>query len=504
MGNGTVRRWWTGGKAVGVAGATVAVALMGIVAPASAAPKAPQPAADSPIKHIVVIFQENHTFDNLLGKLCVEVQEGMINRGGADDSCDGVTTGTLSTGQTVTLQSAPDFVPAVNHGIAGQQTAIAKGKMDGFNLINGCTGSNYVNCYAQYDPLSGPCESANGSCITNVAALAEKYVISDHTFEFEATPSWAGHMVLASASMDGFQGYIPKEPSEDTPQPVSVGPGWGCDSGFNEPWGPNGILVPSCVPNSAGSLGPNWASYTGPKAPYIPTIFDELQTAGLTWKIYGGAGKPGSEVGFSGDGWAWAICPTFAECLYSSQRENLVPNTDILTDAADGTLPSYAIVTPTVLESQHNDTLMSEGDNWIGQVMTALMASPEWSSTAVLLTWDDCGCFYDHVNPRTYNSDWGIRLPMIIVSPWAKAGYTDTKPTNLAGILAFVEGTFHLPHLSTEDATAYDYSGSFCYHPSTDGCTNVGDSPLKMSTMGVPRLTPEQVKLSIAAGKEAT
>lgn len=465
-------------------------------------------AGSSPVKHVIIILQENHSFDNLLGKFCAEVKSAAIQRGGADDPCDGVTTGKISTGQTVPLVSAPDFVPTASHSVVGQQEAIDDGKMDGFNTTNGCEGgpSLYDNCYNQYDPLSGPCESANGSCITNVAALATKYAVSDRTFELAATPSWAGHMVFATATMDGFKGDIPSSPSahQDAPQPVAVGPGWGCDSGFSTPWGPNDALVPSCIPDSNGSLGPNWANYTGLKAPYVPTIFDELDAKGLTWRIYGGDGKPVTKTGFGGDGWAWAICPTFAQCLYSQQRNDLVPATDVVTDASGGDLPSFAIVTPTVANSQHNDDLMSEGDNWIGQVMSALMASPEWSSTAVFLTWDDCGCFYDHVNPLTYNATWGLRVPMIIVSPYAKPGYTDSHPTTFAGVLAYAEHTLGLAPLNSDDATAYDYSGAFCYDPAKAGCRQVGTALLHMARTGLTKLTAAQRRLSAESGEDDT
>jgi phospholipase C len=482
----------------------LAVPLASVAGAATTPAVSPSKAQPSPIKHVVIILQENHSFDNVLGKFCAEVADHKVKRGGSDDQCDGATSGPLSTGQVVQLESAPNFVPTADHSVAGQQVDIDNGKMDGFNLTSGCTGTMYPDCYNQYDPLSGPCKSATGSCITNVASLASRYVVSDHTFELAATPSWAGHLVFATASTDGFVGTIPTPPGTGTPQPVTHGPGWGCDSGDSTEWGPSQILVPSCVPDSTGSLGPNWLGYTGPKAPYVETIFDEFDAKGLPWRIYGGLGAPLPKVGFAGDGWTWAICPSFAECLYSQQRGDLVPATNVLTDAAAGNLPAFSIITPLVANSQHNDDLMSTGDNWIGTVMTSLMDSPEWSSTAVFLTWDDCGCFYDHVSPLPYSSTWGLRVPMIIVSPYAKPGYTDRTPTTFAGILAFAEKTFGLPALNTADGTAYDYSGSFCYNPATAGCSNVGTSPTPMVTTPAPALTPAQLKLSIESGKDDT
>src|ERR1019366_10408424 len=206
---------------------------------------------------------------------------GTLVRPGKNARCDGATSGTTSTGTTVPLASAADYVPFDDHSVVGQQRNIDGGKMDGFSLDPNCSG-NLATCYSQFDPLTGPCTA--GSCIPNYAALAKHFTVSDRTFESYASPSWAGHLVWATAIQDGFYGTNPIS-STTGPQPLSLGSGWGCDSGRVTPWGPSQILVPSCVPNASGSLGPNWAGDTGPRAPYVPTNFDELAAKGLSWKI---------------------------------------------------------------------------------------------------------------------------------------------------------------------------------------------------------------------------
>jgi phospholipase C len=209
----------------------------------------------------------------------------------------------------------------------------------------------------------------------------------------------------------------------------------------------------------------------GSHATYVPTIFDRLDAVRLSWKIYGGSGGPGIATGPSG--YSWTICPTFWECLGSSQAQRLVPNSDVFTDAKNGTLPAVSFVTPISFYSEHQPASVSAGDNWVGSVVSAIMASPDWSSTAIFLTWDDCGCFYDHVNPLQYNSDWGVRVPMIIMSPYVRAGFTDSSPATFVSMLAFIEHTFGLAPLNpcatvgkrdrtcTDDANAYDYSNAF-------------------------------------------
>ena len=143
----------------------------------------------------------------------------------------------------------------------------------------------------------------------------------------------------------------------------------------------------------------------------------------------------------------------------TDQNNNVVPAWKVITDAQNGRLPKFAIVTPIAENSQHNRNSMALGDNWIGSVLSAIQNGPDWSTTAVFLTWDDCGCFYDHVPPP--NSEQGIRVPMIIISPFAKARFTDSNDATFASLLAFTEHTFGLAPLNSEDGSAYDYNDSF-------------------------------------------
>jgi phospholipase C len=435
----------------------------GPVTVAVAAPQggvnAPAPFEVIPIRHVVIIDQENHAFDDVLGKFCAEVASGAIVRPGANQRCDGATTGTLPNGSTVALTREPDIPPQVSHNIQAQKTAMAGGAMNGFGTIAGCrvTDAPAYRCYTQYDPLN----PATKNPIANVAALAKRYVVFDRTFELRSTPSWLGHAVLANPDTDGFQGNNPVWQASQTVH----GAGMGCDSYRVAKWwdGAKFITVPSCIPDKQGR-GP---FFTSP-VPYIPTIFDRLEAAGRSWKIYGSTGTPTG-------GWGWTVCPTFYECLGSSQRNNLVAASTILTDAAAGTLPDLSIVTPLVGNSQHNGNSMTKGDNWIGSVVQAIQGNPTlWSTTAIFLTWDDCGCFYDHVTPP--QPDWGVRVPMIVASPWARTGGTDSTDATYASLLAFTEHTFGLTPLNTIDGGAYDYARAFAF-----------DQPLSLRPIRIKR-----------------
>jgi phospholipase C len=186
---------------------------------------------------------------------------------------------------------------------------------------------------------------------------------------------------------------------------------------------------------------------------YVPTIMDRLDGAGLSWKIYAPS-RDDPQAGYTR-----AICPTFYECLNSSQAGNMVPTSQFITDADARDLPNVSIVIPQKVDSQHNLYSMLQGDNWIASIVGAAQHdSADWGSTAVFITYDDCGCFYDHVPPP---SGLGIRVPMVIVSPWAKPGYTDSSVASFASLLAFTEHTFGLAALTEADSRAYDYRNSF-------------------------------------------
>jgi len=101
---------------------------------------------------------------------------------------------------------------------------------------------------------------------------------------------------------------------------------------------------------------------------------------------------------------------------------------------------------------------MITGDNWLADQVNAVMDGPDWSLTAIFLVYDDCGCFYDHVPPP---AGLGIRVPMVIISPYAKPGFTDSRVATYASVLAFVEHDFGLAPLAVDDQLAYDYAGSF-------------------------------------------
>jgi hypothetical protein len=472
----------------GLAAVTLAVVPLVATALANAGVGRPSEAVagDSPIQHVVFIDEENHSFNDLLGKYCVEQADGLIQRDGPNDGCIGATEATLHDGSQYALTREPDFGVYINHGTGSQQLAIDGGAMDGFDLVRQCKKGSKVRyaCLVQFDPLDGTCgQTGHADCLPNIDNYVGRFALSDHTFEFRATPSWAGHMIMADATLEHFTGRNPLGGDSTG----SGGPiGWGCDSQKYAEWNQNGdiVSIPPCIPDANGDIHPWYAEhgYAGPLADHVPTIFDRMQEAAVSWKIYGGSNPTGDPTKPTNGGYGWTICPDFWSCVGDPvQHAKLVKATTIFQDLKAGALPQVSFVTPKGGDSAHPPQSASLGDAWVGRVVKSIMHSSAWSSTAIFITYDDCGCFYDPVNPLQYNENWGVRVPMVIVSPYAKAGYTDTTPATFISVMAYIEHTFGLTPLNpcagetsflkncTDDVvdwdggSTYDYSNAFDY-----------------------------------------
>jgi phospholipase C len=171
----------------------------------------------------------------------------------------------------------------------------------------------------------------------------------------------------------------------------------------------------------------------------INSLPQELDQAGLSWKMYG-----------DNDMWD--------PLLYVRSTEDTpkIPATRIITDAESNDLPDVSFVTPdTHPESDHPPEPTQPAQDFVASVVNAIMKSPEWSSTAIFLTWDDFGGFYDHVPPPKVNGvDLGPRVPLLVISPYAKPGYISTKQGEFASFPKFIEKVFGLPSLGARDALA--------------------------------------------------
>ena len=448
----------------------------------------PAAAQASPISHVVVIYLENHSFDSLLGYWCDD-NPGRCPDGGMPSSV------TLSDGTVVTPGVMPDKIPAVSHNVASQLAAMniqgGTAQMNGWqNIQNGqCDAATGYRCVTGAEP----------SQIPNITSLAGSFALSDDFFSLADSPSWGGHLYAVAGNLDGFTGDNPVAAKGVKPQP-----GWGCDSDKVTPWiSPSGAtkMEPSCIPDYALSL-PHGGAFRATPVKQIPTILDSLNQAQLSWRIYGATRQDANDSSLA-RGYAWSICPTLAECLYTSQKNNLVPSADFQGDALNGNLPAFTVVTPggaSFTDSCHNSFSLTACDDWLGSLVSSIENGPDWDSTAVFITWDDFGGFYDQVvPPASLNANGqqpGPRLPLLIVSPYARPGYTDTTPTTFAGILAYAEHNFGLPALGANDAHAYDLSNAFDY-------SQAPRKPVAMTSRPLPRWA-QHMKITKAEADDPT
>jgi phospholipase C len=382
----------------------------------------------SPIKHVVIIYQENHTFDDVLGAVC-ESPDRVT-------PCNGYT-GPVTFEDGITAENVvqPDLVPNVAHGPRGQRHGID----NEWDHIAGCTEAPYM-CVSHVDPAAIP----------NLALWADTYTISDTTFAAGDASSFGAHVTLGAGTIDEFHGTNPVN-SRTGAEPHY---GWGCPSNKDALWGEGSrselTFEPTCIPNRQGK-----GAYRATRVPHVPSIMERMEQAGHTWHIYEGDSETEPTMGI------WSICSYFSWCWRNRwDLEHESSRADFVDAAEGGKLPDLSILIPTTGGiSQHNFSSMSKGDNYLGDMVGAVMDGPDWNSTAIFITYDDCGCFYDHVVPP---KDLGLRNPMVIISPWAKPqGVDSTRAVQPYSMLSFTQHLFDLRPLTDNVTDAYDYANAF-------------------------------------------
>jgi len=209
----------------------------------------------------------------------------------------------------------------------------------------------------------------------------------------------------------------------------------------------------------------------GPRNPPPPGAFPWtdltwlLYTHQVSWRYYVGNGGtpdcPGSEMfclskhQSSGTPGIWNPLPRFADVTQDGQLANIQPVSSFLKAARTGTLPNVSWIVPDQRNSEHPPASVRTGQAYVTRLVNAVMRSPEWDSTAIFVSWDDWGGFYDHVvPPRVGTAGYGIRVPGFMISPYAKQGTIDHQTLSFDAYLKFIED---------------DFLGGQRIDPSTDG-----------------------------------
>jgi phospholipase C len=333
---------------------------------------------------------------------------------GTFPGADGATTGMLSNGQTVSLSHMPDAYPNTNfcNGWDCAIEAIDAGKMDKFDLISGGNLSAYTQAIEQDIP--------------NYWAYARQFVLADRYFTSVHGPSLPNHLFTVAAQSGGAIS------NADGPG-VAVG----CDGT------PSGTVQ---VVNSNGNITNQSPCFD------FQTLADTLDSAGETWKYY--APDLGSAFGYikhirNSPGW----------------NTHISLDTQFLIDAQNGQLPAVSWLLPPFSASEHPPNSVCQGENWTVAQLNAVMQGPDWNSTAVFVTYDDFGGFYDHVAPpQSDQFGMGPRVPLLVVSPYAKTGYVAHTVYEHSSVLKFVETRYHLQALTPRDGLASNMFDSFDFN----------------------------------------
>jgi len=421
---------------------------------------------------------ENQSFDGMFGYAPTYCAGGSNCPGPQDcQYCmhvHGVQTAPLFGGGTHNLSEAPlaGYPADMCHTYACALADIDGGNMDGWSTEAPCTANSLhpYQCLAQYYEQDIP----------NFWTYAQTFALGDNAFESGLGPSFMNHL-YATAASSFFVNSNPTGATTDS---------WGCDAPLNPsdcieannpalactgPGTCDSVNYPNCVASNKSAYATRLNASNVFTCFSQPSIFDLLEAAGISWKWYG-------DNTFDSAGYYWTATDYFSGHANGTAdwENNTKPNSQFITDAKTGTLPQVSWVTPDNLHSCHPPESICVCENFVVNLLNALAADSQWDSTLVILTWDDWGGIYDHVAPPTPdNLGLGIRVPLIVISPFALGGQVIHTQVSFESILKQIEETFGLPSLTARDANANDLS-SFI---------NTSQTPLVLPTP-TPRASP--------------
>ncbi len=359
------------------------------------------------IKHVVIVVQENHSFDNLFATF---------------PGADGATTGKMNNGQTVPLEKSNLYsAKDLDNSHQAYEVDYDNGKMDGWNAV-------YVS--------SVPCPKCaykyvNPAQIKPYWSMAEQYALADHMFTTESSGSFNGHqdLIRGDTAISSTQSLI------DFP---SRGP-WGCDA-------PPGTTTPLLSSNGKYIQNGPFPCLT------YNTLRDLLDAKQVSWKYY----TP--ELRGSLAGSYWDAYEAISAVRNGSEWTTNIssPQTNIFKDIKAGKMASVSWVVPDGVDSDHSGFGSTDkGPSWVAQVVNAVGKSQYWNTSAVIILWDDWGGWYDHEPPPQLDyAGLGFRVPMIVVSPYAKQGYISKTQYEFGSVIKFVENVWSLGTLGNDDQRA--------------------------------------------------
>ncbi len=445
---------WSSLSALLVCGLALLLGLngcSGISTPATATTATTTAVSTSKIQHVVIIFQENRTPDNLF-------QDPVLIGRGADIAGSGVN----SQDQTIAL--GPIDL-ANNYDLDHSHNAFVE-MCDLNPSTNVCAMDGADKVYAVCAPGAANCPPPNPQFMYVKPAqvqpyfqMAEQYTFADRMFQTNQGPSFPAHQFIISG----------------TSAPGATSPVFAAE---NTSASPAGCFAPPSETVAMIDAGGAESSTMYPCFEHA-TLTDLLESKGASWRYYTSAGAgsiwtgPNAIQHMCGPN---AAPPNATACTGSDWTSNVVqPSAQnpvpVLTDIASGQLAAVSWVIPDGQESDHALANDGSGPSWVAAIVNAIGNSPYWSNTAIFITWDDWGGWYDHVAPKVVNDGvswgsgyvYGFRVPLIVVSPYARSAHISHVIYDFGSILKYVEQNFGLPSLGYADTPADGLSDCFDY-----------------------------------------
>ncbi len=386
------------------------------------------------IKHVVIIMQENRSFDSYFGTF--PGADGIPVKNGTPTVCvpDPQTNQCMKP-----FHNPKDLNYGAPHRAADAKKDINGGKMDGF--IRQEFAGRKRSCQNNFDPA---CSHSSKDIppdvmgyhdareIPNYWKYAQEFSLQDHMFEPNASYSLPAHLYMVS-------GWSAKCSVPDDPM--------SCRNALQRPDPPpdsKKLLRKSSEQAQSQIKPPNyaWTDLT-----YL------LHKNNVSWGYYVSKGEePDCRNGdmycthlhqSSTTPGLWNPLPYFDTVKQNDQISNVQDVSSFYKATKGGSLPAVSWVVPNGKNSEHPPALVSDGQSYVTGVINSVMRSPEWDSTAIFLAWDDWGGFYDHVVPPEIDKNgYGLRVPAMVISPYARKGYIDHQTLSFDAYLKFIEDDF--------------------------------------------------------------
>lgn len=404
---------------------TAVIAAIAIFIAATLVSRSSAPAGDiHKIQHVVIIMQENRSFDTYFGTF--PGADGIPMKDGVPTVCVPQPNGGACVRPYHDLNDRNHGGP---HNFHASIADVNGGRMDGFlTSIKGkrqCIGADDPSCTAARSrDVMGYHDERE---LPNYWKYARDFVLQDHLFENIASWSLPMHLFMVSEwSAKCAQLHV-------------------ATSCTNEPEDPD--YPPTFRRQDAAAHPPGRPDYAWTDLTYL------LHRKHVSWGYYVMSGTEpdcandldlckGVRQHFRTPG-IWNVLPAFDTVKEDGELGNIRDLRQFYSDARNGRLPNVVWICPANRYSEHPSAAVSAGQGYVTGLINTIMRSPEWSSTLILLSWDDWGGFYDHVPPpRVDGNGYGIRVPGIVISPYARKGFIDRQTLSHDAYVKFIEDDF--------------------------------------------------------------